>query len=91
MIRLGPIRLAANVCPGGIVVHVYGTADGRLLVEGVVNPWSSVEVVATHHAELAEAQLGDGEGMCVVTYDGDTGERVIAPGHVTGDVLGWQP
>ena len=86
MIRPGPPRILPGLCPGGFVVHAYGTADGRLLVVGHVTP-EDVEALATAHAEAVELLLHEDEAVCLVTYDGDSGERLVPPGYATGDRL----
>jgi hypothetical protein len=86
VIRPGPAAVLPYSCPGGIVVHVYGTADGRFLTSGHLSP-ATVEGSAVANAAMVETLLGEGENVCLVFFDGDTGERIIPPGYVTGDRL----
>lgn len=67
--RPGPDSIAPGGCPGGMVLHVYGT-DGRLLLESALTHTS--DAAARQDANLV-ADLAD--DVCLVAFDGDTGRR----------------
>lgn len=78
--RPGPARLAPHLAPGGYVAHVYGVDDGRLVYAATIQPGDDLEAAAIRDADAATAMLNAGEAMCLVLFDGDTGERTVPPG-----------
>lgn len=88
MIRPGPLRLAPGACPGGYVVYVYSVPDGRLVMCDELGPDVEVESKATQHA--VHAVHAAGGDVCLVFFDGDSGERVVPPGALPGEIVdGW--
>jgi hypothetical protein len=76
VIRPGPTAIEPGVCPGGIVFHVYGVPSGRLLHTSTAADLSTVDAMAKHDADMALAAMRTGEtGLCLVAFDGDSGER----------------
>lgn len=71
---IGPEKIEPDVCPLGIVFHVYDR-DEKCLVRRGLNAISDVEEAATIDRLFAEAVSVDGF-LIVVAYDGDTGERM---------------
>ncbi len=80
LIRPGPERIDPDQAPGGIVVQLYGTNDSRLLLERALNN-EKTAVLAEGDAVAVAIQLRPGEAICVVTFDGDTGERITPLGQ----------
>lgn len=77
LIRPGPPRLAAGLMPGGVIIHVYAVPTARLLLTRLAHDQAEVERHAIADAQLADAQLwADDIGVCLVAYDGDTGDRM---------------
>jgi hypothetical protein len=73
MIHPGPPSLAPGLCPGGVVIHVYtATAPPVLVVEQQLRPGDAIDNAATE-----AALMHDGD-VCLVAYDGDSGERYPA-------------
>lgn len=76
IIRPGPKSIERLACPGGIVIHVYNLA-GELLLESRVSSYEDAEGKADNDgAFVAAIEPGD---VCIVTFDGDTGERMTWP------------
>lgn len=80
MIRPGPAQIEPSALPGGIISHVYAIPTNRLVAVFIdpaeVSTWDDSDA------------LNPGEnGICLVFYDGDTGERLVPPGYLPGDVL----
>lgn len=67
----GPDLIEPNTCPGGVVIRIYSVPDEVLLMEQRIYPGGDV----------TQAALGAAEGtagtpaVCLVGYDGDSGER----------------
>ena len=80
MIRPGPASIAAGVAPGGIVCHVYAVPTCELLYVSACS--HDAETQALADADAVVALLGEWpglDGVCLVVYDGDTGERLTRP------------
>lgn len=75
VVRPGPESIDAGSCPGGLVIHVYGVPSGRLLHVGPCSPADSMERRASSDADQVLGLLRTGEGMCLVFFDGDSGQR----------------
>lgn len=85
--RPGPEQIEPARAPGGLVIRVYGE-DGRLLLERLVPAGELLldldMMLATDvDAAIVEQQLADGEALCIVVFDGDSGARVslLPPGR----------
>lgn len=82
-VRPGPARLERNRCPGGIVVHVYAVPSGRLLLVAHLSPNDPIEQLAAADVRATfDALAADEDGVCLVAFDGDSGER---------STFGWAP
>lgn len=78
----GPSHLEPGLCPGGVVIHVYsvptnknvkpGTARDELLLARNWDPYTSMGML-TQDAEFVATMSKE---VCLVGYDGDTGERM---------------
>ena len=83
----GPPSIAPGQCPGGVVVHVY-RRDGLCLVERPLPPGirldPSAASVPAVDADIA-VMLAESQDLCVVAYDGDTGERMDLRGILGTD------
>lgn len=77
--RPGPSRIPEGAAPHGVVLHVYGQ-DGRLLLERPIAPRSKAVELAPADAADVKRQLGPHEALCIVVFDGDSGERVTPLG-----------
>lgn len=66
---------------------MYGTGDGRFLSATVLPPWADVAAEARHAVDVVQGLLGEGENICLVFFDGDSGNRVLPPGYKTGDIV----
>ena len=78
MTRPGPSSIAPLACPGGVVFHVYGVPSCVLLIERRSANYADAAGHALVDAEFVDtlrAYTGD-DAVCVVAYDGDTGERM---------------
>ena len=72
--RPGPASLAPNLEPDGMVIHVYAVPSERLLLVSHVNAGNAD--LGAVDADAVFAALAAGESaVCIVAYDGDTGER----------------
>ena len=79
IVHPGPNRIGSGECPGGIVLHVYSVPEERLLIVQRVT-FDHVERLAVEAAEEVD-RLGL-DRVCLVAYDGDSGERMkLAPYH----------
>lgn len=86
VIRPGPLSIDPGVAPGGVVIHIYGVPSGRLLTDSTVTNPAHVQAIAEADADRANVNADDDDdGLCLVAYDGDTGERMEWPGYATGD------
>jgi hypothetical protein len=75
MIRPGPDAIAPGAHPGGIVLHVYSaTAPPVLLITRRYSPADPIEDRAALDAAAIDA-LDGVAAVCLVAFDGDTGER----------------
>lgn len=82
--RPGPARLEPGCAPNGWVFQIYAvpanrSPNARLLMERALttNEAGTEGILGERDAEDAVAMLRpDEEGICIVTYDGDTGERL---------------
>lgn len=79
MIRPGPAHIGPGACPGGLVVHIYDTRDASLVSFHPIDCLAYSDAIAADHAhQLAELVPAD-VPVCLVFYDGDTGQRVVPP------------
>ena len=80
--RPGPERVAPGLAPGGLVVHIYGEHGQRVAEQRLAGDVTDEDLdrLADVTAAATTAALAEGEACCVVTYDGDTGERVTPMG-----------
>jgi hypothetical protein len=77
VIRPGPDAIAAHACPDGVVIHCYTTTvPWALVFTRRYHVDDALEERATADAERAMA-LTNGS-VCLVAYDGDSGERFPA-------------
>lgn len=77
--RPGPTSIGAGEAVGGLVVHVYSVPDCELLHVGKLNGFLSdedVERVILDDVTAAAAAVADHRQVCLVMYDGDSGERL---------------
>lgn len=75
-VRPGPLSIAPGAIPGGVVVHVYEVPTGRLLHVTHAAVDANVAQLADHDADVVGQRIApDAAGVCLVSYDGDTGER----------------
>ena len=74
----GPDRIAPSSSPDGVVVHVYAVPTEELLVERRLQHDDAVDVAGRADSLLAWtlANAVGVDGVCLVAYDGDTGERM---------------
>jgi hypothetical protein len=80
-IRPGPPSIGPGIMPGGVVIQVYSVPTQRLLVTRHARDQDEVERYAVADAAAAERRMWpDDVGVCLVAYDGDTGERMIWDG-----------
>ena len=71
--RPGPSRIARDVMPGGVVLHVYDRT-GKLLTESRMGP--GIDVAAEGERAAGHMLvLYDVDTVCLVAYDGDSGDR----------------
>jgi hypothetical protein len=81
VIRPGPERIDAGACPGGVVLHVYSaTTPPVLVLSRRYRTTDAIETMAATDATIIDA-MPDVGAVCLVGYDGDTGERF--------DLAGW--
>lgn len=77
MIRPGPPSITPGSCRGGVVIHVYSaTRLPVLLLVRRLGPGDPIETAAWLDGLATEAN--DVREVCLVGYDGDTGERYTA-------------
>lgn len=69
----GPQRIDPGLCPGGIVIHIYDVPSEELLLVRPLRPVEPVEMAAELDAEFVMALTPN---CCLVSFDGDTGERI---------------
>jgi hypothetical protein len=80
MVYPGPDSIPPDACPGGWFIHVYDRHGVLVLVRALPPGILFAEPdLAKADAELVTMMV-PGE-MCLVFYDGDTGERVRPPFH----------
>lgn len=74
MTRPGPPELEAGLAPGGLVVRIYTAVDEyELVAEQYLTLNDDPEALALE-AALATQEVRT-DDVCLVVYDGDTGER----------------
>lgn len=74
--RPGPESIDPKKAPGGIVMHAYSVPDGTLLLERLMPAHITDEDLdASARDDAAWTSLTARDGVCLVAYDGDTGER----------------
>ena len=72
LIRPGEEAIEPGRCPHGVVIRIYAVEDApRLLVEQNLRPDDDIESAAAEAFLLSGAQ-----SVCLVAYDGDSGERM---------------
>ncbi len=72
-IRPGPNSIDPDAKPDGVIVHVYSVPDGELLKVSAIDLRNVDDVAGNDGLEFAE------RAVCLVAYDGDTGERLPWP------------
>lgn len=65
----GPDAIGPDLAPRGVVFHLYDTAGELLAVDAVTPPG------AGPGPRILAALLGAPGPLCLVCYDGDTGDR----------------
>ena len=82
MIHPGPPSIDPNVCPDGLVLHVYAVPadrsdNTRFLFDRALLPNMDNIMEAIDDRERAESMLLPSEdALCLVIYDGDSGQRI---------------
>jgi hypothetical protein len=76
----GPRQIPSGSAPGGVVVYGYAVPSERLIFVQAIPQGHAAECAeriadANFDYWLANALPGD-EGVCLVAYDGDSGERM---------------
>lgn len=75
MIFPGPDRIPSNQAPGGVVIHHYSATEPPRLLSVV--RLSALADDIDRQADAALDEIGDvNAGICLVAYDGDTGDRM---------------
>jgi hypothetical protein len=69
--RPGPLRLAPAQAPGGVIFRVYDDT-GIMLVDRKLRSWMDCDAAKADAIKTLEAKP---RKVCLVVYDGDTGER----------------
>jgi hypothetical protein len=83
-VRPGPASIEPGGCPGGVVLYIYEVPSQRLLFTQRIDPfWNAETLEATAEAN-ADAAHREAREVCIVTYDGDTGDRIIPDGFAPG-------
>lgn len=77
-VRPGPASIPAGESVGGVVIHVYGVPDGVLLHVGRLGDHASPADVLSDIVTADNRSKGYA-AVCLVAYDGDTGERMTWP------------
>ena len=83
LIRPGPPSIEPNSAPGGLVFHAYAVPSQRLLVvtglgSADIEDMAEIGAQAERDSDAAFAALTEDEvGVCLVGYDGDSGERMV--------------
>lgn len=76
VIQPGPDSIEPDTMPGGLILHCYSVPDQRLLfahhISTDISP-EALETMATVGADLAAAAATN---VCLVAFDGDTGQRI---------------
>jgi hypothetical protein len=86
IIRPGPDRIGPGAAPGGLVVHIYDTRDASLVTFAPIALSGDADAIAADHAHDVGKLLPPGVDVCVVFYDGDTGQRMVPPWAFGADV-----
>jgi len=77
VIRPGPPWIERGTYPGGIVIQIYTATDPpKLLNTTMVRASDPVEDRADADAALVRRLIDADGAVCLVVYDGDTGERL---------------
>lgn len=76
-VRPGPAAVEPGQCSGGIILHHYAVPTQELLHVSHLIDVLGVEGQARADVELVHA-LWPGD-VCLVFFDGDSGERVLPP------------
>jgi hypothetical protein len=85
VIRPGPPWLERGECPGGLVLMIYAATDPpRLLLTSKINMYNAQDRAEADRA-IVDALIGEHERLCIVVYDGDTGERMPNTARVFDD------
>lgn len=77
-VQPGPPSIEPGTCPGGVVVHIYtATVPPVLVLTSNVRPDDACPLAdkAVHDRERVDAWTA-GAPVCLVGYDGDTGQRL---------------
>jgi len=88
VIRPGPNRLPAHLAPGGLVLRVYDTAGGGLVLERFLTP-DELNLTPMAEADAAFTSAVIHGDPCLVVYDGDTGDRWHNADYLR--MLGFEP
>ena len=72
LIRPGPAAIPPHSVPGGIMLHVYSVPDGECILIRGMDDFASEDEVESD--AVFAGTVTDG-GVCIVVFDGDTGER----------------
>lgn len=79
MIHPGPPQIEPGVYPGGVVIHVYDVPSGVLVTTSMSRSLAEASHNAATDADVTVLfARPDRWGVCLVAYDGDTGERFDA-------------
>jgi hypothetical protein len=85
MIRPGPPWIERNQCPGGIVIWIYTATDPPLLLHKThANPGEDIIERAELDGDTVRRMIAADTAVCLVVYDGDTGERMKPQGLAGG-------
>ncbi len=78
--RPGPASIEPGCAPGGVVFHVYAVPTERLLLTRAARTEAEAAYYAGRDSADVIAALHPFErGVCLVAYDGDTGDRLPPP------------
>lgn len=76
-VRPGPLRIEPGRRPDGVVIHVYAVPTQRLLAITTAKTEAEAAYAAGMTADQTLAAMRDDEdAVCLVAYDGDTGDRM---------------
>lgn len=71
----GPSSIDPDQCPGGVVIHHYAVPSQELILVSHITMFADARQVA----DTNRAQLAGFDAICLVAYDGDSGERMEWP------------